>query len=102
MASMDVQPVAAIAPPTWDEIWGLTQGYFDTERGFVEGWLKAHQRIGLFRARADGALVGMASVDVYPEVFRGRELAVIFTSHVLLREDYRGHNLIQKLGLRVF
>ncbi len=100
MAMIDVQPPAEIAPRTWDEIWALTREYFDTDRDYVEHWLKAHQQVGLFRHR--GELVGMASVDVFAETFRGRRLAVIFTSHVLLREAHRGHNLIQRLGLRVF
>src|SRR5688572_25343428 len=102
MATIEVHAPAALAPPVWDEIWALTQAYFDTDRGFVEGWLKTHQCIGLFRARAGGELVGMASVDVFTETFRGRRLAVIFTSHVLLREAHRGRNLIQRLGLRIF
>jgi len=101
MASIDVLPAAAVTSRTWDEIWGLTQAYYDTDRDYAEGWLRTHQRIGLFRS-GDDELVGMASVDVFTETFRGRRLAVIFTSHVLLREEYRGHNLIQRLGLRVF
>jgi hypothetical protein len=101
MASIDVQPASAITPRTWDEIWGLTQAYYDTDRDYAEGWLRTHQRIGLFRS-GDDELVGMASVDVFTETFRGRRMAVIFTSHVLLREEYRGHNLIQRLGLRFF
>ncbi|HEX5126843.1 MAG TPA: hypothetical protein VFW00_08885, partial [Rhodocyclaceae bacterium] len=48
------------------------------------------------------ALVGMASVDVFPMEFEGRKLAVIYTSHVLLHEAYRGHNLIQRVGFRSF
>ncbi|HEX6690162.1 MAG TPA: hypothetical protein VF110_03355 [Burkholderiales bacterium] len=102
MASIDVLPTTGIASPIWDEIWGLTQAYYDTDRDFVEARLRAHSSLGLIRAQAAGELVGMASVDVYEETFRGRRLAVIFTSHVLLREAHRGHNLIQRLGLRVF
>jgi hypothetical protein len=100
MASIDVRPASAITPRTWDEIWGLTQAYYDTDRGYAEAWLRKRQRIGLFRAGDE--LVGMASVDVHAEEFRGRRVAVIFTSHVLLREEHRGRNLIQQLGLRVF
>jgi hypothetical protein len=100
MASIDVRLTTAITPRTWDEIWGLTRAYYDTDRGYAEEWLRKRQRIGLFRAGDE--LVGMASVDVYAEEFRGRRVAVIFTSHVLLREEHRGHNLIQRLGLRVF
>jgi hypothetical protein len=102
MASIDVQPTGAITSSIWDEVWRLTQAYYDTDRDFVETRLKAHSRLGLIRSHAAGELVGMASVDVYEEAFRGRRLAVIFTSHVLLREAHRGRNLIQRLGLRVF
>jgi hypothetical protein len=101
-AVIDVQPTAAITSQAWDEIWELTQAFYDTERGYAEEKLRAHQRTALFRSRGDLALVGMASLDVYPVVFEGRRLAVIYTSHVVLRERYRGHNLIQRLGLRSF
>ncbi|MGH8639919.1 MAG: hypothetical protein ACREUZ_22570, partial [Burkholderiales bacterium] len=60
------------------------------------------QRVALFRSGGDGSLAGMASLDVYPVSFEGRRLAAIFTSHVVLHEQHRGHNLIQRLGLRVF
>jgi hypothetical protein len=100
--TIDVLPTTAITPQTWDEIWRLTQAFYDTELGYVERKLKEHQRTVLFRSRGERALVGMASVDVYPVVFRGRRLAVIYTSHVLLHEQYRGHNLIQRVGFRTF
>lgn len=100
--TIDVLPTTAITPQTWDEIWRLTQAFYDTERGYAEGKLKEHRRTVLFRSRGERALVGMASVDVYPVVFRSRRLAVIYTSHVLLHEQHRGHNLIQRLGLRTF
>jgi hypothetical protein len=102
MASIDVCSTPQIAPRVWDEIWALTRAYYDTDRGYAEGRLKEHQRIALFRARGEQGLIGMASMDVYPLTFRGRRLAVIFTSHVLLREQHRGRNLIQRLGLRTF
>jgi hypothetical protein len=99
---IDVRATAAIAPPTWDEIWALTGSFYETDRGYAEGKLKEHQRTALFRSAADRALVGMASLDVYPVEFERRRLAVIYTSHVLLQPRYRGHNLIQRLGLRMF
>ena len=100
--TIDVVSTTAIAAPTWDEIWWLTARFYDTNRGFVEDRLKEHQRIVLFRSQGERALVGMASVDVYPVLFQGRRLAVIYTSHVLLDEQYRGHNLIQRVGFRTF
>jgi len=30
-------------------------------------------------------------MDIYPVVFQGRRLAIIYTVHVLLYEEYRGH-----------
>ena len=39
MATIDVQPPAAIAPRTWDEIWALTREYFDALiAGATTGW----------------------------------------------------------------
>ena len=100
--TIEVVPTSAIAAPAWNEIWQLSDIFYETDRDFVEQSLKQHQRIVLFRSANERALIGMASVDLYPVEFRGRGLAVIFTSHVLLHERYRGHNLIQGIGLRTF
>jgi hypothetical protein len=100
--TIDVLPTAAVTPQAWDEIWRLTQTFYDAERGYTERKLQEHRRTVLFRSRSGGALVGMASMDVYPAVFQGRPLAVIYTSHVLFQQQHRGHNLIQRLGFRTF
>jgi hypothetical protein len=97
----DIFETTALKPSVWNEIWSLTAAFFDTDRAYAESKLKEHQLIALFRTN-EGALIGMASMDVYPVLFQGRRLAIIYTVHVLLYEEYRGHNLIQRLGLRVF
>jgi hypothetical protein len=98
----DVFETSALKPSVWNEIWTLTAAFFDTNRAYAESKLKEHQLVALFRTKNEGTLIGMASMDVYPVVFQGRSLAIIYTVHVLLYEEYRGHNLIQRLGLRVF
>jgi hypothetical protein len=98
----EVFETTALAAPVWNEIWTLTAAFFDTNRAYAESKLKQHQLIALFRTKNEGALIGMASMDVYPDLFQGRRVAIIYTVHVLLYEEYRGHNLIQRLGLRVF
>jgi hypothetical protein len=50
----------------------------------------------------NGALLGMASLDAHAASFRGRPIAVISTAHVLIRENWRGRNLVQRLGFRCF
>jgi hypothetical protein len=97
----DVFETSALQPSVWNEIWTLTAAFFDTNRAYAESKLREHQLIALFRTK-EGALIGMASMDVYPVQFGGRKLAIIYTVHVLLYEEYRGHNLIQRLGLRVY
>ena len=97
-----IVPTAAIPPQAWDEIWQLTQRYYDCERDYAEARLKERQLTALVRAGGDCAMVGMASIDVIGSAFRGRAITALYTSHVLLREDVRGRNLIQKIGLRVF
>ena len=90
----------ALTPAQWDEIWILTQEFFDVERNYAEAELRKRQRIALFRM--NDALLGMASIDVFPTEFRGRTITVIGTAHVLIRENWRGRNLLQKLGWRTF
>jgi hypothetical protein len=89
-----------LTPADWDDIWTLTDEFYDVERGFAEAELRKRDRIALFRM--NGALLGMASITIYTEKFRGRRVAVINTSHVLIRENWRGRNLIQKLGFRTW
>jgi hypothetical protein len=84
----------------WDDIWTLTEEFYDVERGFAEAELRRRERIALFRM--NGVLLGMASITIYADRFRGRPVAVINTSHVLIRENWRGRNLIQKLGFRTW
>ncbi len=48
------------------------------------------------------ALLGMAAIDTYLTTFRGRDIVVLHTSHLLIREHWRGRNLVQKLGARTF
>ncbi|HTU66488.1 MAG TPA: hypothetical protein VMF52_11105 [Steroidobacteraceae bacterium] len=84
----------------WDDIWTLTEEFYDVERGYAEAELRKRGNIALFRM--NDALLGMASIGVYAARFRGRRIAVINTSHVLIRENWRGMNLLQKLGFRTF
>ncbi|MEO8061350.1 MAG: hypothetical protein ABI821_01240 [Pseudomonadota bacterium] len=95
-----VLSTTAISPAEWDDIWALTSEFFDVERDYAEAELRKRQSVALFRM--NGALLGMAAVDINPTRFRGRRLAVISTTHVLIRENWRGRNLIQKLGVRMY
>lgn len=92
--------VPELTPAQWDEIWTLTDEFFDVERAFSETELRRRQRIALFRM--NGALLGMAAIDVLPLDVGGERLVALWTTHVLIRENWRGRNLIQKLGLRTF
>ncbi len=89
-----------LTPAQWDDIWVLTQEFFDVERAYAEAELRRRQRVALFHM--NDALLGMASIDVFDEVFRGRRVTAIATGHVLIRENWRGRNLLQKLGWRTF
>jgi hypothetical protein len=95
-----VRPTSAVTPAEWDDIWTLTSEFFDVERAYAEAELRKRQSIAMFRM--NGALLGMAAIDIYPARFRGRRLTIISTAHVLIRENWRGRNLIQKLGIRMY
>ncbi len=99
---IDIVPTIAIMQPIWDEIWQLTKTFYDTKQDFTKEELKKRQKIALFRAQSDRTLIGMASIDIDPVLFQRRQLAVIYTSHVIIQPEYRGHNLLQKIGFRSF
>ncbi len=89
-----------ISPAQWEEIWTLTKEFYDVERDYACAELGKRQSIALFRM--NGALLGMAAIDVHRNEFRGRRVIAIATSNVLIRENWRGRNLVQKLGFRTF
>lgn len=95
-----VHRTGTLSPAQWEEIWLLTREFYDVEREYAEAELRRRQTIAMFRM--NGVLLGMAAIDTHPAIFRGRKLAVISTSHVLIRENWRGRNLVQKLGVRTF
>jgi len=96
----EVLPTHSLTPGNWDEIWTLTGEFYEIERSYAEAELRRRSSIAMFRM--NGALLGMASIDVAPASFRGRPLVVISTTHVLIRENWRGRNLVQRLGFRTF
>ena len=98
--STDVLPTHALTASMWDEIWTLTSEFYDIEREYAEKELRRRASVAMFRM--NGVLLGMASLDAYPATFRGRPIAVISTAHVLIRENWRGRNLVQQLGFRSF
>ena len=98
--STSVLTTRTLTSSMWDEIWTLTAEFYDVERAYAEAELRKRQSVALIRM--NDALLGMASIDIYPARFRGRGIAVISTTHVLLRENWRGRNLLQRLGFRTF
>jgi hypothetical protein len=95
-----VQPTGTLTPAQWNDIWVLTQEFFEVEREYAEAELRRRQTVAQFHM--NGALLGMAAIDTVPMELRGRKVVVISTAHVLIRENWRGRNLLQKLGWRVF
>jgi hypothetical protein len=95
-----VLAIGELTSAQWDDLWVLTQEFFDMERAHAEAEMRQRDRIAMFHM--NGALLGAACIDVFAADFRGRAITVIATSHVLLRENWRGRNLLQKLGWRIF
>lgn len=95
-----VRPAAALGEEDWQELWELSRRFFDAERWYAESELFRRELIATFRVKDQ--LVGMACIDILPVTFRGRSIAVILTTHVLLRKEWRGRNLLQRLGWRTW
>jgi len=95
-----VTKTTQLTPRDWDDIWLLTSEFYDVDREYAERELRRRQNIATFRI--GDALIGMAVIDTCLTTFRGRHIVVFHTSHLLLREPWRGRNLVQKLGARTF
>jgi len=95
-----VLATADVSHAQWDDIWTLTEEFYDVDRAYAEAELRRRQSIAMFRM--NDSLLGMAAIDVYRTEFRGQRLVAIYTAHVLIREAWRGRNLLQKLGARTF
>jgi len=99
---IEIVRTAALSPTQWDELWQLTDTFYDTDRDYAQARLQQHQRTVMVRSRAGGELLGTASINVHHVEFQGRVVTAIHTSHVLLQPEVRGRNLVQKIGLRMF
>lgn len=101
-AGFRILRVADLAAADWESIWALVAQFFEVDRGYTEPLLRSREYIVLFEAEGVPMLAGMSTFDVLPVVHEGRRVVAIYSSYVLLREAYRGLNLVQKSGFASF
>jgi hypothetical protein len=99
---VEIVRTATLSPTQADELWQLTETFYDTDRDYALARLHEHHQTALVRSRAGGGLLGTASINVHHTEFQGRVVTAIHMSHVLLQPEVRGRNLIQKIGFRMF
>ena len=99
---ISIQPTSTLTSADWDGLWALTDTFYETDRGHAHDAIGRHQWIALVRAKRGGEILGTASISVHHVPFEGRTISAIYTSHVLLRPELRGRNLIQRMGVRMF
>jgi hypothetical protein len=100
--SFAIVPTTSLTSTDWDDLWQLTDAFFETDRGHAQDAARRHASTALVRTRGDGRLVGSASISVHHVMFGGRMVTAIYTSQVLLRPEARGRNVLQKIGFRCF
>ena len=98
--SVAIVPTTSLTSADWDDLWQLTDTFFDTERGHAQDNARRHPQTVLVRSRDDGRLVGTASIRTHHVMLGGRMVIAIQTSQVLLRPEARGRNVLQKVGFR--
>ena len=99
---LQIVPVERVTAATWDEVWQFSTRFYDGDRGYIESHLKQHLQLALFRSAGSGELVGMAAIHPEAMEFRGERVVVSFTSHAIVDERFRGHNLLQRAGARSY
>lgn len=100
--SFAIVPTSSLTSTDWDDLWQLTDAFFDTDRGHAQDSARRHQQTLLVRSREDGRLLGTASISTHHVMFGGRMITAIHTSQVLLRPEARGRNVLQVVGFRCF
>lgn len=98
-----IERVDGLSAHQWEQVWAFTSAYATTSRDFFERLVRAKSHLALVYADAGRqTLVGTASVDTRVVTVEGRRLVMIYTGDVLLREDVRGHNVMQRIGVVCF
>lgn len=98
-----IQRTADLPPAVWDQVWAFTAAHMLTSRSFFEQLVRTKSHLVLIYTDAQRqTLVGTASVDTRVLTVDGRQVVMIYTGDVLLREDMRGQNILQRVGLRCF
>ncbi len=93
--SLEYRDCNKIDDDTWQNIVTLAAGELTSVEGLIEA-LKQRQRIALFKYK--GEIVGIAAIDIFPEVFEGEKACSIYTGNTWVRQDWRNKNLIQLLA----
>src|SRR4051812_11233927 len=81
------------------EIWRLLEKFHSTDLGYFLDSLHRHKEVIRFRRKDTAELIGFASIDVLQG---GSQATIIFTSNVVIEPEFRGHNLIQRVGLETY
>jgi hypothetical protein len=100
--SFAIVPTSSLTSRDWEDLWQLTDAFFETDRGWAQDSARRHAQTVLIRSRDDGRLMGTASISTHHVMFGGRMVTAIYTSQVLLRPEARGRSVLQKIGFRCF
>jgi len=98
--NLTIVPMASLGPADFAELWEFARSYLDTTPEVFERGLRSKKQLGT--ARSGGRLVAMASIDVDSVTMDGEKHIRIFTGSVLIREDFRGRNIVQRLAVRTY
>jgi len=98
-----IKGVNGLSAHDWEQVWAFTSAYATTSRDFFERLVRTKSDLALVYADASRQmLVGTASVDTRVVNFEARRVVMIYTGDVLLREELRGHNVMQRIGMVCF
>lgn len=96
-------PTTEITPELMDSLWSLSQRYFKyVSRDYFEKTIFDKQDLILFRDSKIHLLVGFGCISLSPLHTGTRSSLMIRISNIQLDHRYRGHNTIEKIGMKYY
>jgi hypothetical protein len=96
------QPVGALQPGDWDELWGFAERFTDTTREVFEASVREKKVFVFIRERATRRLVGIGGIDLYAVEWQGERRWVIYAGNTVFEEGVRGFSIVQQVGFQTY
>ncbi len=100
MAKREYMKVKDLTAAHWQRIEDKAKAVLGDTTGLRQS-IEERERVAIYWDAADD-LVGLITLDLRHETFRGREVVAIYTGNTWIHPNHRGTNIVQRMGARCY